>query len=462
MRKCFFILTLLILKVSGFSQIFKGFYISTDQNFSIYDNSSKNSWNTSISSISVDFRDCTLKLAWKIPTTKFSSSPQINPPAAAGSFYFKELFHFPLELKIGQIKASGSISNLRSPGLSSAGSGFFSNGTNVTCLKAAFPSSSDYSKPLACFAEYPFSFLNNTIRLTINAFTSTKSEFEFSTLFDYRINKKTELAFSTTGGLFLIQNMPEKWFSQQTIFKGKNCWCQNFQILFKNPFFYSKAVLNILEQPHSPVQTTFQSENAIFIKNFSLNISIFSASPNELFTINSSVIDSVFQLRINPQFILIPESNKFYLKTGFLFYAQESISSDFQYQFLFKNILSVLLKTKAFHYEFHIKLFNIEETLSNSTFTASFSVQNRTNSLFPTRKASFQYKFKDNSTVSKLGFSIVLPQKNSLSIKLNTSISTVQQNISSALLELKLSQKLIFNNCTLQFSAGIKFNKDFS
>lgn len=443
MRKCTLFLTLILL---GFAH-----RIFAETKYSVSSVSAK----YSLSAL-------TLKTAWKIPQTEFSSSPDFYSPAWAvnvdfSDFYKPECGGLPFSAVFGTITPTGAVSKLKNPALSALTNAVQNGFSDATMLHVPLPSVSNCEKPLGLGTSVKFQSKYILKKLNVTLYSNEKNDFLESALIQLRTGKKSHFSFSTTSGQFVKSNTSTKWFSATKLFPETEFFATNFQASFISPYFKTKESANLFytKTVFDVPQATFSTENQLKLKDFTVNFAFFCVSEKGLFSASSARQKTLCQIKINPMLTFFPVQNKLKTQAGTLCILEQKIQSDETVKIEKKLAAQINFYTKRTFAKLNVAAQGIDsaEKISGSfchyfygfiapseTFSFTITPENQKLKLRYTQKISFRGT-KYSGSVSAGATSYIL---NDDFEKLST--------------EIKMSCQAKTKNLSVSANAGLLFN----
>ena len=227
----------------------------------------------------------------------------VSPPQYGAALSFVRAPGFPLTLKAGTLSAGGSFSRLVSPAPPFSASPFAKSFPTKTGFSSSLPSSPTGNKPIAFAAD---------CRLpdAVPRFAGSGASFfyrEDGTLAasaDIRIGlpRMMSAAVSITGTSFFLENDASSWFSEIAFFKPARYSAFALQALFSAPNFTSLFTAGFYNQPSGTLRRTYRSENAFSFGGCTLLASAFASDGRGIITPNGTVLHTLRQFSIAPQY----------------------------------------------------------------------------------------------------------------------------------------------------------------
>lgn len=266
-------------------------------------------------------------------TTPFAELRSANRPEkfnlgflfSSASLYKK----LPVEIKAGNLSASGSLSRLNSPELSN-GTSPFSNGIiSVSGISASLPSYSTFSKPAGVFFQIKMNQLvKHPCLLSVNLLTSPEfSSPIFSTLIsDKYLSNRLTLSASWTCGQFLYEdNYSTSFFLESPAYgEGSHlCSLAQFSAEYKTKkrmqTFYAGFTSAIYESPFGPYTAAWRLDLKASIKYTEVFASAFLNQYEELLTSSEKKLSPSTQFKagfVSKMPLLTKHQNLIFLKFG--------------------------------------------------------------------------------------------------------------------------------------------------
>ena len=235
----------------------------------------------------------------------------------------------PVEIKAGNLSASGSLSRLNSPELSN-GTSPFSNGIiSVSGISASLPSYSTFSKPAGVFFQIKMNQLvKHPCLLSINLLTSPEfSSPIFSTLIsDKYLSNRLTLSTSWTCGQFLYEDNYSSSFFLESPAYGEGthfCCLAQFSAEYKTKkrkqTFYAGFMSAIYESPFGPYTAAWRIDLKASIKYTEVFASAFLNQYEELLTSSEKKLSPSTQFKagfVSKMPLLTKHQNLLFLKLG--------------------------------------------------------------------------------------------------------------------------------------------------
>jgi hypothetical protein len=235
----------------------------------------------------------------------------------------------PVEIKAGNLSASGSLSRLNSPELSN-GTSPFSNGIiSVSGISASLPSYSTFSKPAGVFFQIKMNQLvKHPCLLSVNLLTSPEfSSPIFSTLIsDKYLSNRLTLSTSWTCGQFLYEDNYSSSFFLESPAYGEGthfCCLAQFSAEYKTKkrkqTFYAGFMSAIYESPFGPYTAAWRIDLKASIKYTEVFASAFLNQYEELLTSSEKKLSPSTQFKagfVSKMPLLTKHQNLIFLKFG--------------------------------------------------------------------------------------------------------------------------------------------------
>ncbi len=235
----------------------------------------------------------------------------------------------PVEIKAGNLSASGSLSRLNSPELSN-GTSPFSNGIiSVSGISASLPSYSTFSKPAGVFFQIKMNQLvKHPCLLSVNLLTSPDfSSPIFSTLIsDKYLSNRLTLSTSWTCGQFLYEdNYSSSFFLESPAYEEGTHFCclaqfsAEYKTKKRKQTFYAGFMSAIYESPFGPYTAAWRLDLKASIKNTEVFASAFLNQYEELLTSSEKKLSPSTQFKagfVSKMPMLTKHQNLLFLKLG--------------------------------------------------------------------------------------------------------------------------------------------------
>ena len=266
-------------------------------------------------------------------TTPFAELRSANRPEKFNlGFLFSSVSLYkklPVEIKAGNLSASGSLSRLNSPELSN-GTSPFSNGIiSVSGISASLPSYSTFSKPAGVFFQIKMNQLvKHPCLLSINLLTSPEFSCPiFSTLIsDKYLSNRLTLSASWTCGQFLYEDNYSSFFFLESPAYGDGthfCSLVQFSAEYKTKkrkqTFYAGFMSAIYESPFGPYTAAWRLDLKASINHTEVFASAFLNQYEELLTSSEKKISPSTQFKagfVSKMPLLTKHQNLLFLKLG--------------------------------------------------------------------------------------------------------------------------------------------------
>lgn len=253
---------------------------------------------------------------------KYNAGIQVN-----SRNYFRQ---FPLELKIGNLSCSGSLSRLNSLELNNGSSPFSSSFIYAAGLSASLPSYSSFSKPESSFLQLSMNQLNKkNLSISINLWTSPENASPvFSSLISSKfLEKQLTLSTSWTAGKFFYEeNSSNSWFLDSPFYNNDSHFCTLLQASadYKNKnskkAFSSTFSTAIYESPFGPYTAACRTDFKTSIKQTEVYTSVFLNTYEDILTSSGKEEEPSLQIKtgiIKKKPILTKKSQFVFMKFGF-------------------------------------------------------------------------------------------------------------------------------------------------
>ncbi|MDE5899258.1 MAG: hypothetical protein K2H09_08370 [Treponemataceae bacterium] len=292
-------------------------------------------------------RDVDCKIAWKIPTSAFSAEPDWKTPAAGVALSLKGLCGVPVEIKAGNLNIAGSLSKLKAPALPSSALPFGGRPGTAAGLSMLLPSASHVGNPYGAALSYQFSSKKSVLRKAgVSAVCDETGRAAGSALLSFAAGRKSTVSVSGTVGRFQIGNEPgNSWFGTAGFFPEEWYICGNFQASAAAPHYRGKLTMNFFAPHGRRAGFTCAAENSLEAGNFSLLLSGFAASADDIFTASGTQLKTTAQLKLNPQYTFFPGAAR--LRTGLALTAEQKTQTDGTQHIVGKCAVAAELRTRA-------------------------------------------------------------------------------------------------------------------
>lgn len=214
---------------------------------------------------------------------------------------------FPVEIKVGNLSGSGSLSKLNSPELNKGTSPFSNSLLYTNAINVNLPSYSSFSKPDSVFVQIKMqNHLKNHLNLTINTwFSPDYSSPVFSVLYygsflSKQFNVKASL---TAGQFFYEENDSSAWFLLSPYYQSDNHFCSLIQLSGEikskshKAAFYTGLTTAVYESPFGPYTAAYRADLKLSLKKIELFTSAFLNPYDELLTSSDKQINPVLQIK---------------------------------------------------------------------------------------------------------------------------------------------------------------------
>ncbi|MCF0242723.1 MAG: hypothetical protein HUK25_08800 [Treponema sp.] len=210
----------------------------------------------------------------------------------------KLLPEFPMNLKVGKLSISGSLSNINNPLLSSSLSPFGGNVFPLKLLKASLPLDSGYEKPFGLYTDAGYK--QKEFETKISAFYFLDGCFGgegiIKTVFPGKL--KVNLSGTVISGELDAKDS-DSWFIENPFYRKSRLTSSNFQvqlsfsgwnIIFSDSFY---------ESVKGGVKTVYKAETSFHKGSIYSGLSFFYNPNHNLITPSSKQIDECFQVKMN-------------------------------------------------------------------------------------------------------------------------------------------------------------------
>ena len=316
-----------------------------------YDGTFENSTYSLYNYAKVSLRGVEFSGVYKIPTTVFSKTPKFDNYAIGASVFFKDLLHFPLSASAGKLNFSGALSKLKMPTVSSGVSCFSSCSSSTIGISSSLPGSGSTAKPWSASIRYDYTN-GNTKGVLKNVktacFYDEKNNFGESLLFVIKPSKKIQLSFSETAGLFSIENTSSAWFSDWGFFPKRPILSANLQAAINTPYYKGRFFTNFYQIENHKLGNTFTLENSLVLPHFKLNVWGFYTNSTKIFTISSTKLKTLWQVKVNPIVQFTTPARTALIKVGGAFYIDEKMDSPIKRSLTYKWSGGASVKRRIF------------------------------------------------------------------------------------------------------------------
>ena len=276
-------------------------------------------------------------------TTPFAELRSANRPEkfnlgflfSSASLYKK----LPVEIKAGNLSASGSLSRLNSPELSNGSSPFSSGISSVTGLSASLPSYSSFSKPAGVFFQIKMNQLvKHPCLLSVNLLTSPEfSSPIFSTLIsDKYLSNRLTLSASWICGQFLYEdNYGTSFFLDSPGYTAGSHFCSLAQLSAeyktknKKNTFYTGFMSALYESPFGPYSAAWRLDLKASINHTEIFASAFLNQYEALLTSSEKKLSPSSQFKagfLTKMPLLTKRKNLIFLKLGINAYSKINLT----------------------------------------------------------------------------------------------------------------------------------------
>lgn len=384
------------------------------------------------------------------------------------SVFSKNLYpKVPLTIKIGKLSISDGQSLLNSPNLSSSISPFFNSASPKKNISASLPSFSTFSKPLTFFLQFELN--KNKSNLIINSVYIPEKEhtISFSIKYDYQLKNKNLFSVVSSGGIFPYAEFNNNsWYSQQEFFHKGKLYCQNINLRFKGKKGASSFTTTLYTSPFGKINFTFRNENKLHIRNFIFNFQEFLNTNEKIITSSEKKLKPMFQIKSGLQYQFIYGiQNPIFIKIGSGSYFEYNLLSTEKNHTL-KNSFGVKMIHNSYSF---LAFINMDFTIVENQKTFEINYNNFSFNLrnyFYTKNINpfinFTFKLEPNlnytniKTSEKINLGFTIPQKNSISIHANMTISQKNKKFEKISFESYILGKFMLKkiSCTVKLSAG--------
>lgn len=418
-----------------------------------------------------------LRLAWKLPSTEIATVPEWNPPAWGVSLNTKDFSPAPFIFKAGQVSLSGPISKLKTPTISSTASPFTSTVASVSTPNVSMPSASSWQKPIALSATFDYCSGKQLLRrLNLTHYVNTDGLEAFSFVTKIQPAKKLDLSLSGATGFFATENTSTSWFSSTELFTSYVQIPAVLQLSISSPYFKTRETLCAFKSFDQKNYYTFSTENTFSLGDFNLNLAAFSASSAYIFTASFSRLNTLFQIRLNPQMAFYLPYHLGKINVGSALIAEEKLSSNVSettiklgegFELKTKKSAAKIIftitdiQTQASLYQLRTKGWQISrEAMFQSatyTLTLNYAVQRF---FIPNTTFSITSHPKTQKTSYKANFKLELPNSICKNLVISSSVNTKDNCFKdltlSASTKYQLKTKAATINATASISAELK------
>ena len=236
---------------------------------------------------------------------------------------------FPVEIKLGNISTSGSLSRLNSPELSNGSSPFSSSIISVTGLSATLPGYTSFSKPESAFLQLKAApFAKKPFSISINSWMSSEnsSPIVSALVSEKFFNKQLTVNASCTSGRFYYEeNITNSWFLQTPWYASDSHLCSLFQLSadFRNKSgrngIYTGLMAAIYESPFGPSTAAYRADIKVSVKRTEVYTSAFVNAYEDILTSSGKKLSPCCQFKagiIQKKPLLIKGSELLFIKLG--------------------------------------------------------------------------------------------------------------------------------------------------
>ena len=244
----------------------------------------------------------------------------------SSSALYKKL---PLEIKAGNLSASGSLSKLNSPELSNGTSPFSSGIISVTGLSASLPSYSSFSKPESVFFQIKMNqFIKHPFLLSVSLLTSPDySSPIFSALISdkYLSNRLTLNAFWTCGQFIYEDNYSSSFFLDSPGYGAGSQFSSLTQISAeykskdRKKAIYTGLMSAVYESPFGPYSAAWRLDIKASINKTEIFASAFLNQYDDLLTSSGKKLSPSTQFKagfLTKRPLLTKHKNLLFIKFG--------------------------------------------------------------------------------------------------------------------------------------------------
>ena len=270
------------------------------------------------------------------PLAQFRTAGRPDKFNAGFSLSSKALYKkLPVEVKIGNLSASGSLSKLNSPELSSGSSPFSSGISPVNALSANLPGYTSFSKPESSFVQLSMNqFCAKEQALTVNLWASPENDSPvFSALIsDKFFEKRLVLNASWTAGQFLYDdNYSTSWFLDSPAYKADSHFCSLVQLSaeIKNKSgqkgLYSGFMAAFYESPFGPYTAVYRADLRGTLRQTEIYASAFLNACEDTLTSSRKKLEPSCQFKsglLTKKPLLFRNNSLIFLKLGLNAYSK--------------------------------------------------------------------------------------------------------------------------------------------
>ena len=216
--------------------------------------------------------------------------------------------------KAGNLSASGSLSKLNSPALSSSVSAFSPASLRTSALEVSLPQYESFSsvQGYSFFADLkPDNMLK---QITLGIFYKDEKELKNDCVTaSARLRlvpvKKIELTFCSTAGFYPYKKKNiTTWFTQEQYYREGNHICYNNQLSFMCPNFSTLFIMSTYQSPFGNFVNTWRSENLLKINQFSFTLNGFYNPNEEVITSSDKKLKPLLQTSLGGQYSFLTQT----------------------------------------------------------------------------------------------------------------------------------------------------------
>lgn len=309
----------------------------------------------------LDFRDFSLKMCFRIPTTKFSLGTKKEDFTGdkfsniGASLRLNKICHVPVTFMAGRINIHGALAGLYTPYISTSVRSFGDIISIPRAITATLPTPSSIEKAASFLVSYDskgvadnFSLTGPLVKRVELAFLSNdEADIATSGVVTLRLAGNNFLSLSQTFLMCKVESKSNSWYSAVPLFPPTQYWFSKSEVFFNSAHFVGKATINIYQfnSGNSP-RTTVAFRGAVPFRYFSLNLSGFYATDVLTFLPGGGTLKIVTQGKVNPLFT-VPLKN-LEIKIGGCYYIEERLNSSYEKRLNQKFGAGVLLSNKSF------------------------------------------------------------------------------------------------------------------
>ncbi len=213
----------------------------------------------------------------------------------------------PIEIKLGNISCSGSLSRLNNPELSSGTSPFSTGVITTTGLSASLPGFTSFSKEESSFLQIDFSRLTKRpLSFKINLWCSQENSSPvYSAIISDKLfsNQLTLSASCTTGAFYYDENTSSSWFLNSPYYKEGSHNCTLFQVTadYKNKSIKTGASTTLTaalyESPFGPYTAVYRTDLLYSYKQTDFYTSVFLNNYEDTITSSQKKLEPAVQAK---------------------------------------------------------------------------------------------------------------------------------------------------------------------